>query len=327
MKRRSFLAVLGTAVAASPLAALAQRPTMPVIGFLNTGSPNERTHLVEAFRQGLKEAGYIDGKDVAIEYRWAEGHYERLPSLASELVRRQVAVIAATGGSEPAVAAKAATSTIPIVFTGGGDPVQLGLVASLSRPGGNATGITNVGSSLEAKRFEILRELLPRVSTIAYLVNPNNVTAKSSVKEVSAAAAAAGKQLQVVNVAVESDFEPAFATIKRSRAGAVLVAQDALFVTRRDQLVALAGRHAIPAVYGFREFTIAGGLLSYGADIRDVHRQAGIYTGRILKGAKPADLPVLQASKFELIVNLKTAKKLGLTISRDFLARVDEVIE
>jgi len=325
MERRRFLGVLCATAAASPLATLAQRPTMPFIGFLNTGSPKERTHLVEAFRQGLKEAGYIDGKDVAIEYRWAEGHYERLPSLASELVRRQVAVIAATGGSEPAVAAKAATSTIPIVFTGGGDPVQLGLVASLSRPGGNATGITNVGSSLEAKRFEILRELLPKVSTIAYLVNPNNVT--SSVKEVSAAAAAAGKQLQVVNVAVESDFEPAFATIKRSRAGAVLVAQDALFVTRRDQLVALAGRHAIPAVYGFREFTIAGGLLSYGADIRDVHRQAGIYTGRILKGAKPADLPVLQATKFELVLNLKTAKKLGLNISRDFLARVDAVIE
>jgi putative ABC transport system substrate-binding protein len=325
MERRRFLGVLCATAAASPLATLAQRPTMPFIGFLNTGSPKERTHLVEAFRQGLKEAGYIDGKDVAIEYRWAEGHYERLPSLASELVRRQVAVIAATGGSEPAVAAKAATSTIPIVFTGGGDPVQLGLVASLSRPGGNATGITNVGSSLEAKRFEILRELLPKVSAIAYLVNPNNVT--SSVKEVSAAAAAAGKQLQVVNVAVESDFEPAFATIKRSRAGAVLVAQDALFVTRRDQLVALAGRHAIPAVYGFREFTTAGGLLSYGADIRDVHRQAGIYTGRILKGAKPADLPVLQATKFELVLNLKTAKKLGLNISRDFLARVDAVIE
>jgi len=325
MKRRSFLAVLCATAAASPLAAFAQARPMPFIGFLNSGSPNERTHLVEAFRQGLKEAGYVDGKDVAIEYRWAEGHYERLPSLASELVRRQVAVIAATGGSEPAVAAKAATSTIPIVFTGGGDPVQLGLVASLSRPGGNATGITNVGSSLEAKRFEILRELLPKVSTIAYLVNPNNVT--SSVKEVSAAAAAAGKQLQVVNVAVESDFEPAFATIKRSRAGAVLVAQDALFVTRRDQLVALAGRHAIPAVYGFREFTTAGGLLSYGADIRDVHRQAGIYTGRILKGAKPADLPVLQATKFELVLNLKTAKKLGLNISRDFLARVDAVIE
>jgi putative ABC transport system substrate-binding protein len=327
MERRRFLGVLCATAAASPLATLAQRPTMPFVGFLNTGSPNERTHLVEAFRQGLKEAGYIDGKDVAIEYRWAEGHYERLPSLASELVRRQVAVIAATGGSEPGVAAKAATSTIPIVFTGGGDPVQLGLVASLSRPGGNATGITNVGGSLEAKRFEILRELLPKVSTIAFLVNPNNVTAKSSVKEVRAAAAAAGKQLHVVNVAVESDFDPAFATIKRSRAGAVLVAQDALFVTRRDQLVALAGRHAIPAVYGFREFTTAGGLLSYGADIRDVHRQAGIYTGRILKGAKPADLPVLQATKFELVLNLKTAKKLGLNISRDFLARVDAVIE
>ena len=326
MKRRSFLAVLCTA-AATPLAALAQRPTMPFIGFLSGGSPNERTHLVEAFRQGLKEAGYVDGKDVAIEYRWAEGHYERLTGLATELVNRQVAVIAATAGSQSALAAKAATSTIPIVFTGGGDPVQLGLVASLSRPGGNATGITNIGISLEAKRFEILRELLPKVSTIAFLVNPNNATAKSSVKEVSAAAAAAGKQLQVVNAAVESDLDPAFATIKRSRAGAVLVAQDALFVTRRDQLVALAGRHAIPAVYAFREFTTAGGLLSYGADLRDDYRQAGVYVGRILKGAKPADLPVLQSSKFELVLNLKTAKKLGLTISRDFLARVDAVIE
>ena len=327
MKRRSFLAVLGTAVAASPLAALSQRPTMPFIGFLNTGSPNERTHLVEAFRQGLKEAGYIDGKDVAIEYRWAEGSYERLPSLASELVSRGVAVIVATGGLAPATAVKAATSTIPIVFTGGGDPVRLGLVASLSQPGGNLTGIANISSSLDPKRVEILHELAPKATSLAYLVNSRNLSAKSLVPEVQAAATRIGKALHVINASSESDIDAAFAAIKKSHIAAVVVASDAFFLTRREQIAALAARHAIPASYASREFAFAGGLMSYGTDLRDIYRQAGIYTGRILKGAKPADLPVLQASKFELVLNLKTAKKLGVTISRDFLARVDTVIE
>jgi putative ABC transport system substrate-binding protein len=315
------------AAAAFPAAALAQRAAVPFIGFLNIGSPHERRHLIDAFRQGLKEAGFVDGKDVAIEYRWAEGHYERLPSLASELAQRQVAVLVTTGGPSVAAAAKAATSTIPIVFTGGGDPVALGLVASLSRPGGNITGVMNASNALEAKRLEVLLDLVPKAGTIAYLVNPDGLVANPTVKEMRTAAAAARKQLRVFEARSEKDFDATLKAVKQSGAKALVVGTDAIFTSRRDQLVALVARHTLPACYANRDFVAAGGLVSYGAHIPDVYRQAGIYAGRILKGAKPAELPVRQPEKFELVLNLKTAKKLGLTVSRDFLTRVDEVIQ
>ena len=309
-----------------PLAALAQRPAMPVIGFLNSASADERKHLVEAFRRGLKEGGYIEGKDVAIEFRWAEGRYERLAGLAADLVSRKVSVIVAQ--STPAsLAAKAATSVIPVVFLGGGDPVQLGIVASLARPTGNVTGITNIASSLEAKRLEILRDILPAAKEIAYLTNPKFPGANSMAKEVQAAAAATSTKLQLVNASSEADIDAAFAAINQGRASAVLVSADSYFLTRRDQIVALAARHAIPACYAFREYAVAGGLMSYGPDLVDASRQQGQYTARILKGAKPAELPVVQSSKIELLLNGKAARKLGLVVAREFLARVDEVIE
>ena len=328
MRRRDFILLVGGAVVAgSPVVARAQRPAVQFIGFLGAGLPNERVQSVEAFRQGLKEAGYVDGKDVAIEYRWGEGSYERLRSLAKELVSRQVAVIVATGGAASAAAAKAATSSIPIVFTIGGDPVRLGLVKSLSRPGGNATGITNLGMSLEAKRFELLAELLPKTSTIVYLVNPDSPYTEEFVKSAQAAVGSLGKRLHVLKAGNERDLDTAFKTLRKIGAPALAVAPDPFFMVRRVQIVALAALHAIPCIYSLREFSAAGGLMSYGSDPRDMYRQAGVYTGRVLKGARPADLPVLQADKFELVLNLKTAKKLGLAISRDFLARVDEVIE
>ena len=326
MKRRRALTLIG-AVALFPASTLAQRTAVPFIGFLSAGSPHERSHLVAAFRQGLKESGFVDGKDVAIEYRWAESHYERLRPLADELAQRQVAVIVATGGQGSAVAAKAATSTIPIVFTGGGDPIRLGLVASLSRPGGNVTGVMNVSNSLDAKRLEVLLDLVPKASTIAYLINPDNVSIESSLKDVRSAAAAARKQLRVFEARTETDFDAAFVAIKQGGAKALLVGTDAVFISHRDALVGLAARHSLPASYNTREYAAAGGLVSYGANFSDVYRQAGIYTGRILKGAKPAELPVRQPEKFELVLNLKTAKKLGLAVSRDFLTRVDEVIQ
>jgi putative ABC transport system substrate-binding protein len=325
MVRRSVLGFLATAVA-WPFAALAQRTTLPFIGFLSSGGPNERMHLVEAFRQGLKQVGYVDGKDVAIEYRWAEGRYDRLPALAKELAQRQVAVIVATGGAAPALAAKAATTTIPIVFTGGVDPVQVGLVASLSRPGGNATGVYNAAAALGPKRFQILRDLVPSAAKIAYLLNPQSPNPQH-VKEVQAIASASRVHLEILKASNEEEIEAAFATAKKAGADALVVHTDAVFVTRRDKVVALAARHAIPAIYPFREFALGGGLISYGADLRDIYRQAGVYTGRVLKGAKPAELPVLQATKYEMVLNLRTAKKLSLAVSRDFLARVDEVIE
>lgn len=325
MERRSFLALIAGG-AASPCAALAQRSAIPFIGFLSSGAPNERMHLVEAFRQGLKESGYVDGKDIAIEYRWAEGRYDRLPSMAKELAQRQVAVLVTTGGPAPALAAKAATTTIPIVFTGGVDPVQLGLVKSLSRPGGNATGIYNIAAALAPKRFEILRDLVPSATKVAYLFNPQSPNPRY-VKEIQAVADASRVQLETFQATNEDEIEAAFAAAKKAGAGALVVHTDAVFVTRRDKLVWLAARHAIPAIYPFREFAQAGGLISYGADLRDIYRQAGVYTGRVLKGAKPAELPVLQASKFEMLLNLKTARKLGLNVSREFLARVDELIE
>jgi putative ABC transport system substrate-binding protein len=300
---------------------------MPFIGFLSTGSPNERAHMVESFRKGLKEGGYVDGKDVAIEYRWAEGRADRLPQLAAELVNRKVAVIATSGGAQSALAAKSATSTIPIVFNSALDPVKLGLVASLSRPGGNITGVANVSGALEVKRLEMLRELVPTATRITYLVNPTDPGTKTFLNDVQSAAQKTAIRVRVVNASSEAEIDTAFAAIKQSRADALLVAGNALFTTRRDQLVALATRYAIPASYSRREFVVAGGLTSYGPDYMDAYRQQGLYTARILKGAKPADLPVSQSTKFELVLNLKTARKLGLAVPRDFLQRVDEAIE
>jgi putative ABC transport system substrate-binding protein len=326
MRRREFVARIGTAVLAWPLTTRAQR-TIPFIGFLNSGSPNERAHLVEAFRAGLKEGGYVDGKNLAIEYRWAEGRPDLLPKLAAELVERKVAVIVATGSLAPAMAAKSATKTIPIVFTGAEDPVKLGLVASLSHPRGNVTGITGSGAALHRKRLEILKDLIPGATKMVYLGNPDNPDAKASAYDVLAGAEAMRMQVDIVNARTESDLDAVFGAMKQVRADALLVATDAFFTSRREQIVGLAARYAIPASYPFREFPMAGGLMSYGPNIADVYRQAGLYTARVLNGAKPADLPVIQATKIELVVNLRTAKTLGLAIPRDFLARVDEVIQ
>ena len=326
MRRRQFLSGVGATALVWPLAARAQR-SIPFIGFLNSGSPNERAHLVDAFRAGLKEGGYVDGKNLAIEYRWAEGKSDLLPKLANELVERKVAVIVATGSLAPAMAAKSATKTIPIIFTGAEDPVKLGLVASLSHPRGNVTGITGAGAALHRKRLEILRDLLPRASKFAYLGNPDNPDAKASAYDVLAGAEAMRADVSIVNARNEPEIDSVFAALQQMHADAVLVATDPFFTTRREQIVALAERYRIPASYAFREFPMTGGLMSYGPNIADSYRQAGVYAARVLNGAKPADLPVVQATKIELVVNLKTAKKLGLSISREFLARVDEVIQ
>jgi putative ABC transport system substrate-binding protein len=320
------LAQIGALGVALPSTVGAQR-AIPFIGFLNSGSPNERAHLVEAFRGGLKEGGYVDGKNVAIEYRWAEGKPELLPKLVGELIDRKVAVIVATGGVGPALAAKATTKSVPIVFTGAEDPVKVGLVPSLSHPGGNLTGVTNGATVLNRKRLEILRDLIPGANRIVYLANPKNPDAQASNYDVMAAAEAMRIHVEIVNAGSESEIDNVFAAMKQMRADGLVVAADPLFVTRREQVVALAARERIPASYSFREFPMAGGLLSYGPDIRDVYRQAGVYAARILKGARPADLPVMQVNKIELVVNLKAAKALGLSFPRDFLARVDEVIQ
>lgn len=322
MDRRAVLVWLS----AWPLAARAQRP-IPFVGFLNSGAPNERAHLVEAFRQGLREGGYVDGKNVAIEYRWAEGRPERLPKLAAELVERNVAVIVTTGGVSPATAAKAATESIPVVFTIGDDPVKLGLVASLSHPRGNVTGVTNGAGQLNRKRLEVLKQLLPRATKFVYLANPKNVGTGAASYDIMAAAEAMRVDVEIVHASTENEIDNVFAAMKQMRANALVVASDPLFVTRRDQIVALATRHAIPASYPFREFPLSGGLMSYGPDIRAGYRQAGVYATRILKGARPADLPVVQVNKIELVVNLKAAKQLGVAFSAEFLARVDEVIQ
>jgi putative ABC transport system substrate-binding protein len=326
MRRRDFITLLGGA-ASWPLAAHAQQSAVPVVGFLNSASPSAWKPYLEAFRQGVNEAGYVEGRTVAIEYRWAEGQYERLPSLAADLVRRKVAVIVATGGTPPALAAKAATKTIPIVFTIGADPVKLGLVASLNRPGGNVTGVNQFVSQMEGKRLGLLREVVPSAALIAVLLNPTNPNAATQLKDVQEAARALGQQIHILHASSEAELEAAFATAREVGCGGLLVAADPFFNSRRTYIIALAARHAIPAIYEQREHALAGGLMSYGTNLSDGYRQVGIYTGRILKGEKPADLPVAQAIKFEFIINLTTAKALGIVVPPMLSARADEVIE
>jgi putative ABC transport system substrate-binding protein len=326
VRRRHFITLLGGA-AAWPLAARAQQPAMPVVGFLSSRSPNESASAVAAFRQSLSDAGYIEGKNVAIAFRWAEGQYGRLPALAADLARRQVAAIFATGGNPPAFAAKAATATIPIVFLVGSDPVKFGLVGSLNRPGGNITGVTLFTSLLVAKRLELLHELVPTATKIAILVNPNNSNTETDTKVAQTAARSLGQQLVVLSASSESDIDAAFATLVQQRANALLVNTDAFFLTRRNQLAALAARHAIPTIHDLRDYAAAGGLVSYGTNLLDAYRQAGSYVGKILGGEKPANLPVVQPIKFDLVINLKTAKALGLEVPPTLLALADEVIE
>jgi putative ABC transport system substrate-binding protein len=300
---------------------------MPVIGFLSSRGPGDDPHLVAAVRQGLKDAGYVEGQNVAIEYRFAENQNDRLPALAADLVRRRVAVITA-GPTPPALAAKAATTTIPIVFEVATDPVALGLVASLNRPGGNVTGVTNLGVEIAPKRLEMLRELLPTVSNIALLINPTSPSvAETLLRDSQAAARTLGVQLHVLHASSEGDFETAFAAFVRLRAGALVIGSDPFFTARSEQLAALTVRHSVPAVYEFREFAVAGGLIGFGSRLADAYRLAGVYTGRVLKGEKPADLPVQQSTRVELIINLKTAKALGITVPLPLLGRADEVIE
>jgi putative ABC transport system substrate-binding protein len=323
--RREFVTLLGAAVA-WPLGARAQQPAMPVIGFMNVGTPKEDEYLRAAFQQGVSETGYIEGQNVTIEYNWAEGHPDRLPGLAADLVRRRVSVIAATS-TPAALAAKDATATIPIVFETAGDPIKLGLVASLNRPGGNVTGITQLSSELVAKRLGILHDLIPTATTIGLLVNPTDPRAETQTGEMQEAAHALGLQIHVLNASTEGEINTVFAILSQLRLGALLVVTSNLFSRRREQFVTLAARQGVPAIYQYREYVAAGGLISYGTSITDAYRQAGIYTGRILKGEKPDDLPVLRPTKFELVINLKTTKTLGLTIPSGVLAIADEVIE
>jgi putative ABC transport system substrate-binding protein len=325
VRRREFITLLGGAAAALPLSARAQQPGTPVIGFLSSRSPDESKHLVNAFRAGLHTGGYVEGESVAIEYRWAEGEYDRLPALAIDLVRRAVAVLVTTGGEPSALAAKSATSTIPIVFAVGGDPVRTGLVASLSRPGGNATGVSLLTTETEAKRLGLLSELVPSAAVIGVLINPQGAGAQS--QEVQEAARAIGRQVRIANAGNDRELEVAFSTLVQQRANALLVGADPFFDTRRDRIVALAAQFKLPAIYQFRDYAVAGGLMSYGISIMDGYRQVGIYTGRVLKGTKPADLSIYQSIKFEAVINLKTAKTLGLEVPPTLLARTDEVIE
>jgi putative ABC transport system substrate-binding protein len=327
MRRREVIAILGGAAVGWPLAARAQQKAMPVIGFLNFGSPGQNAASVAAFRQGLSENGYVEGQNVAIEYRWAEGNYERLPALAADLVAHKVDVIATGGGGTGALAVKNATSTIPIVFLYGGDPVTLGLVASLARPGGNLTGVSIMVGELNPKRFELLSEIVPRAGVLALLANPSNPNAERVMQEMQEAARAKGMQLPILKAGSEGEIDAAFASLIQLQAGALIVGSDPFFNSRRDQIVALAARHAVPAIYEWREFAAAGGLISYGPSLTSANRQVAIYVSKLLKGAKPADLPVQQPTKFELVINLKTAKALGLTVPHSLLARADEVIE
>ena len=327
LRRREFITLLGGAAAACPLAVRAQQPAMPVVGFLSNASPNVYALRLGAFRQGLKEAGYVERQNVEIEYRSAESENSRLPALAAEMVHRQVAVIVAAGGSPSAVAAKEATATIPIVFGVAVDPVEVGLVASLTRPGGNLTGVANLNVEVGPKRLELLHELLPTATIIAVLENPTSPTAEPFSRALQPAARALGLQLHILYASTDRDFDRVFATLVQLRADALVISPDTFFNTRSEQLAALALQHAVPAIYQYRPFVAGGGLMSYGSDQTEYYRLVGIYTGKILKGEKPADLPVVQSTKVELIINLKTAKALGLTVPLPLLGRADEVIE
>ena len=325
MKRREFITLLGGSAVAWPLAARAQQAAMPVIGFLNGGSSWEYAQMADAFRKGLGEIGYIEGRNVWIEYRWAEGRYERLPALAADLVRRQVSVIAANTPASPI--AKAATTSIPIVFLTSTDPVAAGLVASLNRPGGNLTGVALLNVDIGSKRLELLHELVPAASVVALLSNPTNPNSERQSKDMQAAARSLGLQLHALHASTERDFDTVFARLVQLRAGALIIGADAFFINQSEQLGALALRHAVPAISFYREFVAAGGMMSYGGDLADSFRIMGVYSGRILKGEKAADLPVQQETKFALIINLKTAKALGITVPISLLGRADEVIE
>jgi putative tryptophan/tyrosine transport system substrate-binding protein len=326
MKRRDFITLLGGAAAAWPLAARAQQPVMPVVGFMSAGSPGTLRRQLAAVREGLREAGYIDGQNVVLEFRFAEGQFDRFPSLAADLVRRQVAVLMATSNAG-ALAAKHATTTIPIVFSVGDDPVKTGLVDTLHRPSGNVTGVYQFAAGLEAKRLGLLHDLAPNATTIAALVQPNYSGAEMQVRDLDEAASRLGVQVLILTANTEGDFRPAFETLAQRGAGALLVCASPFFNSQRQQLVLLAARYGVPAIYEWREFAEAGGLMSYGTSLSDAYRQAAVYAGRILKGTKPADLPILQSSKFELLINLNAAKALGLEVPPSLLARADEVIE
>jgi putative ABC transport system substrate-binding protein len=327
MKRRQFIMLLGGAAGAWPLTVRAQQPALPVVGFLNSRTPDDTAHLVAAFHRGLSENGYIEGRNVAVEYRWGLGHYDRLPALAAELARWPVSVLASSGGDPAMLAAKAATSTIPIVFVGG-DPVQMGLAVSFRRPGGNVTGISTLADTLVAKRLGLLHELVSQAAAIGMLVNSGDRgSGAQQTRELQEAARTIGLQIHVLQASTDSEIDTAFESIAQERIAALIIGSDPFYDTRRDKLVGLAARNAVPAMYQSREYAAAGGLISYGIDFSESYRQLGVYTGRILKGEKPADLPIVQSTKFELVINLKTAKTLGLAISRDMLLIADEVIE
>jgi putative ABC transport system substrate-binding protein len=327
MKRREFIGLVGGAAVSWPLAARAQQSAMPVVGFLSSRSPNESEVHAAAFRRGLSEAGFVEGQNVAITYRWAEGHYERLPALASELVGLRVSVMATVGGAISALAAKPATATIPIVFVMGDDPVKLGLVTSFNRPGGNLTGVALLTGELGSKRLGLLCELVPDANAVGLLLNPKDPGAEVHRQDLEMAAKALGRRLLVLHASAETEFEQNFAMMTREHVGALVVANDPFFDSRRDQLIALAARTGVSAIYHIRDFPAAGGLMSYGTSLVDAYRQVGNYAGRILKGEKPADLPVMQPTRFELVINLKTVRALGLTVPPSLLARADEVIE